>query len=1026
MDNYISHTGVAHDDNPPGRGSGRYPFGQGNRPHQHDWDYYSRWEKFKKAGMTDSQIANAMGIYKLDKDGNPIKNSKTGEYIPDTTRLKAEKQIATNHKKMDEFDEIDWYDNHINPATGKTYTTSEIARIIGINESSVRSKRATHEAGNQGKVFETANKLKEVANAKGMIDIGSGVELSLDVSPDRLSTALEVLKKEGYNVYNIHIKQVNGSNGAETTIRTLCPPGVTFDDANKNKLNIKTFADYEGTDDVATLKGWQDPVRVKLDRVSVLFDEEGGTERDGMIQIRAVRDKDGNLVAACPDLSLGNAKYAQVRIATEGDHYIKGMAVYSEDLPAGKDILVNSNKSIKKGVEGALKNMDVGAMNPFGATVIQSEYKDPKTGEKKLSAIQIVGAPTRDNSDAHVEGRWMDWSKNLPSQFLAKQSLGLVKQQLTLKSRQVEDDFDTIQSLTNPVVKKKLLESFADECDSAAVELKASPIAGQSTHVLLPVKSLKDNEIYAPKYPNGTTVALVRFPHAGPFEIPILTVNNNNKEAKSFMNNAKDAVGINHNVADKLSGADFDGDTAIVIPMTKKTSDGFVKVTNIKSAPSLPHMEGFNTNEYSISNPRFANNTKVNAEGETVPTWKKMTSRQKGIEMGKASNLITDMYARGCEDPEELSRAVRYSMVVIDAQKHDLNWKQAKKDYQIDELKKKYQMKDDGKWGGASSLMSRAKSEASVKKRAMNYDIDPETGEKIFKAPNKTTTVERVRVKAEAPVGYKWVDANGVSHRSKTFKDSEGNDIYKTETGKVVKNKDGTYSYDKGNGKEVWTWGKTKDIMQKSTAMYEAKDARELLSTNPNEIERAYADYANHMKTMGNNARKAVLSARKEVSATKKDPVAAKKYAKEVKSLQEKLVVALKNAPKERQAQVIATAMVNAEYDKNPQMGKDERKKVKNQALKYAREKTGASKTRVTFTDKEWEAVQHNAVSPSFLDRLLDNADQDNYTRLAMPKNNELSAAKQARIKSLYNAGWTYEEIQQAVGVSTSTIAKYV
>lgn len=33
---YLAHYGKGHDDNPPGRGSGRYPYGSGKRPHQHE------------------------------------------------------------------------------------------------------------------------------------------------------------------------------------------------------------------------------------------------------------------------------------------------------------------------------------------------------------------------------------------------------------------------------------------------------------------------------------------------------------------------------------------------------------------------------------------------------------------------------------------------------------------------------------------------------------------------------------------------------------------------------------------------------------------------------------------------------------------------------------------------------------------------------------------------------------------------------------------------------------------------------
>lgn len=1028
LDNYISHYGKGHDDNPPGPGSGRYAWGTGERLHQHEWDVYSRYRKYKAAGMTDAEIAKAMGFFVTDKDGNPIIDSKTGEPKLNVSAMKAEKQIATNVIKNDQYNEVLRLREEINPKTGKPYTDTAIAEIMGLkSESTVRSIVNTGQKGNANKTFNVADTLKDAVDSKGMIDVGAGTELLLGdgISPDRVKTSLEMLKKEGYNVYIIPFRQLGSADGQNTNMKVLCPPGMTYSEAFKNRLAIKSL-DGEGSAlQVLNTMGGIDPTRVSLDRVKVIFDEEGGSDRDGMIQIRGVRDENGNLVAACPDLSIGNAKYAQVRIATEGDHYIKGMAVYSEDLPAGIDIQVNSNKSITKGKEGALKTMNmvkdddgndvVSKVNPFGSATIQTTYVDPKTGETKLSAINIVGAPTKDNSDAHVEGRWGDWSRNLPSQFLGKQSLGLVQQQLKLKVKEMEDQYAEIQSLNNPVVKKKMLKDFSDECDAAAVELKAAPIGGQSTHVILPVKSLKDTEVYAPNFANGTTVALVRFPHAGPFEIATVKVNNNNKEAQSFMKNAKDAIGINSTTAAKLSGADFDGDTVIVIPMTRKNSSGeIVKVNNIKAEDYLPKLKGFNpTAEYGVDNPNMPTKT---VNGKKVPAYKVMNEDYKQKQMGIASNLITDMYAKGCQDKEELSRAVRWSMVVIDAKKHELNYEQAKKDLGIDELHKKYQGKESG---GASSLLSRASSPKDVPARQQGYKIDEETGEKIFRAPTVTEKTKREPVYVTAPAGYTYKDSEGKIHKSKYLIGDDGKKVVSTYTGKIVKGSDGTYSYDPGEGRQVWQNGKTVARTTTTTKMYDAKDARELLSANPTAIEKAYADYANHMKTMGNEARKASV----KVTLPKADPEAKKAYATEVASLQAKLVEAKKHAVKERQALVVATAIVNAETQKNPDIDSEHRKKLKGQAMKMARESLGGTKTRVTFTEREWEAVNHNAVSPSFLSQLLDNADSDNYTKLALPKTDKIGTTKRNRMKALYAAGWTQEEIAKAVGVSQSSVS---
>ena len=413
-------------------------------------------------------------------------------------------------------------------------------------------------------------------------------------------------------------------------------------------------------------------------RIKIRYAEEGGIDKDGLIEIRRGVD----------DLSLGESHYAQVRILVDNNKYMKGMAVYSDDMPDGVDIVFNTNKKQGTPKGDVLKNITNDPDNPFGSLIKaggQSYYID-KDGKRQLSLI---------NKRAE-EGDWGEWSKNLPSQFLSKQSITLIKKQLNLASADKQAEFDEIMSLTNPTVKKVLLKSFSDDCDAAAIHLQAAALPRQKYQVILPITSMKDNEVYAPNYKNGEQVALVRFPHGGTFEIPILTVNNKHAEARRILGNTPaDAIGINSKVAARLSGADFDGDTVMVIP-----TGGKVKIT---STPPLKGLEGFDPIlEYG---------------GKKEGTFKLMKNTQ--TEMGKISNLITDMTLKGATQ-DEIARAVRHSMVVIDAEKHKLDYKQSELDNGIASLKKKYQgtYDEEGRYSeGASTLISRAKSETSVLKR---------------------------------------------------------------------------------------------------------------------------------------------------------------------------------------------------------------------------------------------------------------------------------------------------------------------
>ena len=512
------------------------------------------------------------------------------------------------------------------------------------------------------------------------------------------------------------------------------------------------------------------------------------------------------------------------------------------------------------------------------------------------------------------------------------------------------DEFNDIMSIYNPRIRKKCLEDFANNCDKAAEELRGAAVPGQSNKVILPVPSLKDNQIYAPTYPEGTEVALVRYPHAGTFEIPRLTVTHHNKEGKRIVGtSAIDAVGINSNVAEQLSGADFDGDTVVVLPISKKV--------NVISKPRLEQLKNFDPK----------------ADYPKIEGMKIMTKRAEGVEMGSISNLITDMNLKGA-DENELARAVKHSMVVIDAKKHKLNYVQSAKDNNIAELKKKYQ---GSARAGASTLISKATSEVRVPEFRKELDgkkqyISPETGEKIRPVTGRTY------------VEYK--------------KDANGN----------------------------WVAGKTKQAETKITKMQDTNDARTLLSKDPNIKEIIYAQYANSLKALANETRKEYIA----VETNRVDPKAKATYSEEISSITAKVNAAIKNSPRERQAQIQATYEVSKAIEQDPTLRDKDRKeelgKLKQQYLARARVANNANKknVRVDLTDKEWEAINADAVSGTLIDTLLDNADMDKLKARAMPKTgNTLSAAKANRIKSMAESNFTISEIAETLGVSVSAIS---
>jgi len=902
----LMHYGVSKLDGAPGRGSGRYPLGSGENPNQRYGDLLSRYESLQKEGMKETEIAEAMGM-------------KTTQLRAQLSLAKAERRASLVAKAQ----ELRAEGNSLN----------EIAEKMGFaNDSSVRSllNENTKKRMNQAKV--TAAHLKQMVDEKGMIDVGNGVERELNVSREKLNQALQLLSEEGYETYGGGVPQVT-NKGKQTNIKVLCPPGTEHKEIY-NFENVHSVTEYDKIlvdDGTKVRKAFEYPSSMDSKRLQIVYAEQGGELKEGVIEIRR----------GVPDLSLGESHYAQVRILVDGTHYLKGMAVYADDLPDGIDVRFNTNK--KEGTpalgtdknHSVLKPISTDPDNPFGSLIKEhggQSYYIGADGKEHLSLI---------NKRAE-EGDWGDWSDHLPSQFLAKQPMPLINRQLNLAMADKNEEFETIMSLTNPTIKKQMLYTFAEECDSAALHLQAAALPRQKYQVILPLTSISDNQVYAPNYRDGEKVALIRYPHGGTFEIPILTVNNKISEGKKVIGTSpKDAIGISKKVADRLSGADFDGDTVMVIPTGGKTK--------IVSTPPLTDLEGFDPKiEY--------------GPDSTDRPYKRMKATQ--LEMGKISNLITDMTLLGATD-EEKAKAVKHSMVVIDAEKHNLDYKRSEKENDIAALKRKYQghIGEDGRYHeGAATLISRAKSQVSVPKRQGSPIIN-EDGSLSYKtaSPEKLTYVDK-----------------------------------KT--------------------------GKTITRMQKSRQMEETSDAYTLVSKADTSQERAYAEYANKMKALANTARKEYL-------ATKEIPYSAsahKVYKKEVDSLDSQLNLALLNAPRERQAQLIANSVVKAKREENPGMSSGEIKKASQVALTEARIRVGAARRPITFTDREWEAIQAGAISKSMLQQIAKFADKNELKERAMPRaTRELSEAKKARIKAFKASGYTNDQIARFIGCSVSTVNKY-
>ena len=899
------------------RHSGRYPWGSGKNP-QRSSGFISRVQYYRDNGYGDTEIAKMEGI-------------STTEFRKRMTIAKAESRSA-DYAMANRLKE-------------KGMSNVAIGKRMGKNESYIRTLLKDGVEEKVNKLNATVNILKDSVDEKKYIDVSAGVSRYMEVPDATFKAAVKQLVDSGdYDKKQIHVKQIANPN-QYTNTDVLVKAGTKLNDIYENMEKVSLPVEYLAEGNSKKRTKLHEPINVDGSRVMVRYGEDDGALKEGVMELRR----------GVQDLDMGNSRYAQVRIGVKGfkdeyhpdyddtPYYLKGMAVYGDDkdFPPGVDIIFNSMKSHDLPMEKVFKKQKLDdPTNPFGASILrQNDSTDPETGEKRADgALNIVSE----------EGKWSEWSKTIASQVLSKQPVDLARKQLKLAEAEADEEYETIMSLTNPVLKRQMLEQFADGCDADAVDLKAAALPRQASHVILPVTTLKNNEIYAPNYEDGEEVVLIRYPHGGRFEIPRLKVNNKNKEGKALLGeNPIDAVGINSKVAEQLSGADFDGDTVLVIP---------TKGVKIKNQSPLEELKGFDA--------------KVEYGGydKEHPNFRLMTEQMKGREMGSITNLITDMTLLGA-DNHEIARAVKHSQVVIDAVKHQLNFEQSYTDNNIAELKTKYQ---GGPRAGASTLISKATSEQRVPDR-QKYGIDPETGEIIWRDKSKTYT--------------------------KTVYKGRPNEHEVTVTETPIK----------------------------STKMYEAllhpENGGAYALSSGHEMENVYADYANYMHALANKARKSSLNVGEPTWNRGATTVA---YKAEIKSLDEKLNKALKNAPLERKAQMVANKDFETAKLANPDRAddKDWVKKTKTRCLNNARDKVGAGKEQIKLTDREWEAIQAGAVSKTKQVDIFKNCDQDVLKQRAMPKSDtKITSATATRIRAMLDSGWTNAELAEKFGVSTTTIS---
>ena len=284
------------------RRSGRYPWGSGEHPCQRLGNFYSEYKRLMDAGVSGEEMAK-----QLNMSTSQIR-ARVAYYQDAKTLMNLTKCIEMSEQ-------------------GKSNVA--IAKELGISEGAVRSLIKKDKESRTDSMIMTMMAIKDCVDQHRYVDVGDGVDANMNITKTKLDQAVLNLTDEGYKLYSdIHVKQ--GGSGNYTTRKVLAAPDVTKKEVYEHVgdvYNIDSRAEDVG--DKTEFKKPEPPVNIDSKRITVRYADDPdnpGTDMDGVIELRR----------GVEDLSLGNAHYAQVRIAVDGKYYAKGMAVYADDLPDGE------------------------------------------------------------------------------------------------------------------------------------------------------------------------------------------------------------------------------------------------------------------------------------------------------------------------------------------------------------------------------------------------------------------------------------------------------------------------------------------------------------------------------------------------------------------------------------------------------------------------------------------------------------------------------------------------------------------
>lgn len=237
--------------------SGRYPLGSGENPFQRPKTFLDNVKKLEGSGLKGKALAEALGLT--------------------TTQLRAYKAIAkAESRAADETKAQQYKDDGL--------SNVKIGLEMGINESSVRALLNPSAKARNDILRNTAEMIREQISKHEVIDIGAGVNVHLDMSKEKLATAVAMLEAEGYKKKYFKVAQLGTE--FDTSHKTLVGPD--FDDKADyhriaQNLDLIKQMDVYSQDAGKTFERIKPPKSLSPDRITILYGSEGGADRDGQV-----------------------------------------------------------------------------------------------------------------------------------------------------------------------------------------------------------------------------------------------------------------------------------------------------------------------------------------------------------------------------------------------------------------------------------------------------------------------------------------------------------------------------------------------------------------------------------------------------------------------------------------------------------------------------------------------------------------------------------------------------------------------